>query len=65
VASEKVRAAVAGTDISFDETTIRVTVTIGVAVFDHSTEPNEVLKLADRALYEGKELGRDRVEIAG
>lgn len=64
VAAQKARSTVAATDISFDETTIRVTVTIGVAVFDHSVELDEVLRSADRALYEGKDRGRDRVEIA-
>jgi diguanylate cyclase (GGDEF)-like protein len=64
VAAEKARAAVAETDIPLEGTTIRVSVSVGVAAFDHSVELDEVLKNADRALYRAKELGRDRVEVA-
>jgi diguanylate cyclase (GGDEF)-like protein len=43
----------------------RVTASIGVAVFpDHGTEIDEVVAAADRAMYEAKREGRDRISIA-
>jgi len=44
---------------------LSVTASIGVASFSTNiTEPGEMVKAADEALYEAKELGRNRVEIA-
>jgi diguanylate cyclase (GGDEF)-like protein len=41
---------------------MRVTVTIGLSVFpDDGTEIDELLSVADRRLYRGKDAGRDRV----
>jgi diguanylate cyclase (GGDEF)-like protein len=43
----------------------RVTASIGVAVFpDHGTEIDEVVAAADRAMYEAKREGRDRISVA-
>jgi diguanylate cyclase (GGDEF)-like protein len=43
----------------------RVTASIGVAVFpDHGTEIDEVVAAADRAMYQAKREGRDRISIA-
>lgn len=43
----------------------RVTVSIGVAAYpEHGTNENEVLEAADRAVYESKRAGRNRVTLA-
>ena len=43
----------------------RVTLSIGVAGFpDHGATPDDLLRLADEALYQSKALGRNRVTIA-
>ena len=45
---------------------VRLTVSIGVACFpEHATQPEELLRAADEALYEAKLQGRDRVVTAG
>ena len=41
-----------------------VTLTFGVAVFDPSSSLGECLKVADAAMYRGKESGRDQVVLA-
>ncbi len=42
-----------------------LTISIGVAVFpDHANTPAELIRAADRAMYEAKARGRDRVCIA-
>lgn len=47
-------------------TELRITVSIGVALFpDHGETAGSVLKAADRALYDAKEGGRNRVVLAG
>jgi len=43
-----------------------VTVSIGVAMFpEHGTRPEELMRLADEAVYRAKAGGRDRAEFAG
>jgi len=41
------------------------TFSAGVALWDAATEPAEVVRAADEALYEAKHAGRDRVGVAG
>ncbi|MCX7920342.1 MAG: diguanylate cyclase, partial [bacterium] len=42
-----------------------ITVSIGIAVYpDHGTNPQDLLKKSDQALYAAKEAGRNRVCIA-
>ncbi|HEV3494949.1 MAG TPA: diguanylate cyclase, partial [Actinomycetes bacterium] len=62
--AEKLRVATHRTP--FCENGIRLTVSIGVACFpEHATDPEELLRAADEALYEAKLQGRDRVVTAG
>jgi diguanylate cyclase (GGDEF)-like protein len=43
-----------------------VTISIGVSNYpDHATEPNDLLKLADEALYNAKNHGRNLVRVYG
>ena len=66
LAGERLRAAIAASGVVTAAGEIPITVSIGVA----STPPLEVafpddlVALADRALYRAKEGGRDRLEIA-
>jgi diguanylate cyclase (GGDEF)-like protein len=56
----------AGSDAPGDAPVTRVTTSQGVAVYPvHAGAPEELREQADRALYRSKELGRDRVSIAG
>lgn len=55
---EHVRVRAAGLDL-------RVTASLGVALYPlHGTDPDEVVKASDDALYRAKDGGRDRVEMA-
>ncbi len=63
VVAEKVRGAVAAT--TFSELDVRVTASLGVAVFpDHGTTEAELLRAADAAMYRAKGLGRNGVACA-
>jgi len=47
-------------------TDLKITISIGAALFpEHGESAQAVLKAADKALYEAKESGRNRVEMAG
>jgi diguanylate cyclase (GGDEF)-like protein len=63
--AERIRARFAGLDVIVDGTTIDTTVSVGVA----SSEDQELslpglVAAADRALYDAKDRGRNRVELA-
>ncbi len=62
VTAEKVRALVEESRFTFDEVTMRCTVSIGLATTIDSTEgPEALYGLADAALYSAKKNGRNRV----
>ena len=59
--AEKVRSAIENQEIIFCNITLRVTITIGVAVFDPKKSIDEIIKEADAMLYLGKNKGRNCV----
>ncbi|GBF33594.1 GGDEF family protein [Desulfocucumis palustris] len=71
--AEKIRAAVEAQAYTIADKVIGVTVSIGLVCVEHGLEadrePSEVLKVllarADKALYQAKEKGRNRVAVAG
>lgn len=66
IVAERIRLALAEKVITVNGREIRCTISIGVAQYQpHSAmDIDEVLKLADAALYRAKALGRNRVELA-
>ncbi|MEZ0166496.1 diguanylate cyclase [Kineococcus sp. LSe6-4] len=61
--AEDLRAACAGVRVGVES--LRITISAGVATApEHGTTPDELLLSADRALYEAKGGGRDRVALA-
>jgi diguanylate cyclase (GGDEF)-like protein len=62
IAAERLRAAVASSTHRFEQTTLRVTASIGIATFSpDDREFANVLRRADRALYAAKAAGRNCV----
>ena len=57
--AERMRRAVAQSDIQVDEVALRITVTVGVARLGDDLD--EALDAADQAMYEGKRSGRNQV----
>lgn len=66
-AADRVRGAVEGRDVPGEEVMPDgLTVSLGVASFpDHADSAGGLIRAADRALYEAKERGRNRVVAAG
>jgi diguanylate cyclase (GGDEF)-like protein len=61
-AAEKIRQLVRKRPFEQDGEPIKVTISVGVATFPvDGTQPEELIRAADRALYEAKRAGRDRV----
>jgi diguanylate cyclase (GGDEF)-like protein len=66
-AAERIRADIEFRCREVDGHPVRITASIGVAVFDLATdiEPAALLAVADAALYQAKRAGRNRVVLAG
>lgn len=62
--ANKVRKKIEDYTFDYNGTSIKITMTFGVCVFDKSHGVDECLKRADEALYRGKEAGRNRVVLA-
>lgn len=58
---ERVRKDIEGRTINYKNTEVRVTMTFGVSSSEKYIMSKEVIEAADKALYEGKESGRNRV----
>ena len=59
--AERFRKQIENQTIFFSGQEIKVTITLGVAQFDSSQGAEKCIQLADKALYEGKEHGRNKV----
>lgn len=63
IVAERFRKTVAQTDIVFAECKLNVTITLGVSLFDSRLGMDRSIDLADRALYKGKQNGRNQVIV--
>lgn len=62
--AEKIRKAVESKLFDIGDKTIHITISIGVALYpEHSYNFDEVVKMADSALYKAKQSGRNRVVL--
>jgi diguanylate cyclase (GGDEF)-like protein len=62
--AERVRRALRSTDIALDQGVLRVTASVGVAMLHpDDTEPEQLIRRADQAMYAAKAAGRDRVVV--
>ena len=61
--AERFRKQIENQTIFFGDQEIKVTITLGVAQYDSALGAERCIQLADKALYEGKETGRNRVII--
>lgn len=63
--AEELRVAVEASEFRWNDRTLRLTVSIGVASrLDNESLPQPALERADRALYAAKRAGRNRVQVA-
>lgn len=59
--AESIRETIANKPIHHDGVEHKVTLTLGIASYSANSSFEETIQLADKALYEGKEQGRNRV----
>jgi diguanylate cyclase (GGDEF)-like protein len=65
IAAEKIRAIVESLEIVHGEERLHVTISLGVAAFpQHAGEKEELIRLADEALYTSKHKGKNRVSLS-
>lgn len=60
--AEALRQACASSEVSDDEVSVRITVSIGLAALQEKLALSEILRIADQALFSAKNGGRNRVE---
>ncbi len=63
--ADRMRADVAKTNFRLDQKNLRITISGGIAECTPSMTPTEVIAAADKALYEAKNTGRNRMITAG
>ena len=63
VVAERFRRQVEKMTVRYADFTIKITITLGVAKFDDRLGADRSIQMADKALYQGKEGGRNRVIV--
>lgn len=63
VVAERFRKKIEAMSVQFADITIKVTITLGVSRFDPRLGVERSIQLADKALYQGKEGGRNQVIV--
>ena len=63
IIAEKIRAEIADRTYGFQEQSLKISITIGLSIYERHQDVNDCLKRADAALYKGKEAGRNRVVV--
>lgn len=61
IVAEAIREAIANRPVTHDGVEHKVTLTLGIASYNTNSNFEETIQRADKALYEGKQLGRNRV----
>jgi diguanylate cyclase (GGDEF)-like protein len=64
VIAERIRKGVMDTPLHLKEFSIPVTISVGVAMLRHGERKEALIERADKAMYEAKEAGRNRVMLA-
>ncbi len=59
---ERIRSAIGETDFSINGSKIRVTASLGVVTGDGNANIDDLIAMADKAMYQAKDNGRNRVE---
>ncbi|TIU78304.1 MAG: GGDEF domain-containing protein, partial [Mesorhizobium sp.] len=59
--AERIRKAIANLSILSGNVRLKVTTSVGLAVWDHKESAEDFYRRADRQLYEAKKQGRNRV----
>jgi len=61
---EEIIRIIGNNEVIYERKVVRVTMTVGVTDGDASSNADEVISVADNALYEGKQSGRNRVVVS-
>lgn len=59
--AERIRVQITENDVQYNDNKLRITMTFGVAASTEADSYNELFKLADARLYEGKKSGKNKV----
>lgn len=62
--AERLRLAIETAEFIYGDNTLKVTISVGVAMWDGKLSYNRFIEVADKALYSSKENGRNRVTAA-